>query len=154
VSILPSEEAVFLRRTTLDAADGRLHPRAGEKGCPAQKPDGLCGLHFTDMKPFGCIASPFTLHAKSDTLIVRNRYRLLKCYQDDRDGEAPPAYIAFRESLRLLFPSQWRSISVHLDAGGGDAVFPMPGEVYDRLRWLDAAKRPRESVEHVEGRLL
>ena len=82
--------------------DGLLQPRAGERVCPFKDENYLCGLHFTEDKPLGCIASPFTLTSR-DTLIVRNRYRLLKCYKDDRDGPAPPAYIAFRASLDILF---------------------------------------------------
>lgn len=76
--------------------EGRLVTPA--KRCPFQTDANLCGIHFTPDKPFGCIASPFTLNA-NNTLIVRNRYRLLRCY---KDGTAP-AYKAFAASLTLLF---------------------------------------------------
>lgn len=79
--------------------DGLLLPREGERQCPFQAVDSLCGLHGTPAKPFGCIASPFTLN-RTDTLIVRNRYRLLPCYKTEG---APPAYRAFEASLQLIF---------------------------------------------------
>lgn len=99
--------------------DGLLQPRPGERRCPFQHHDThLCTLHGTDSKPFGCIASPFTLTRNGATMIVRNRYRLLKCY---RDGARLPAYIAFRASLDLLLGAEQAATAVdHWDGGGGD----------------------------------
>lgn len=79
--------------------DGLLLPREGERQCPFQSDEYLCSLHGTAAKPFGCIASPFTLN-ENDTLIVRNRYRMLPCYKTEG---APPAYQAFAASLELIF---------------------------------------------------
>jgi hypothetical protein len=67
--------------------------------CPFKTQEGFCGIHGTDAKPFGCCASPFTLN-DNDTLIVRNRYRLLKCY--NCEGSLP-AYEAHRWSLEQIF---------------------------------------------------
>lgn len=116
---------------------GELLPRPGERRCPFKTPANLCGLHDTPHKPFGCIASPFTLN-RNDTLIVRNRYRLLKCY---RDGRRLPAYVAFRASLDLIFgEDESARICLHLDSGGGDMRAVMPARSYSMLRENDASK--------------
>ena len=57
------------------------------------KKENLCTIH--DNKPYGCLFSPFTL-SKKDTLIVRNRYRLLRCYNTK---DAVFIYIAHKNSL-------------------------------------------------------
>lgn len=111
-------------------AGGLVIPRGGR--CPFQAGDThLCALHGTAAKPWGCIASPFTLN-KRDTLIVRNRYRLLACF---KAGRKLPAYHAFSASMSLLFgPLIARSISAHLDAGGGDLIAQMRPSMYAMLK--------------------
>ena len=131
------EERVAADGATIEG--GRIIPRSGEKRCPYQGPENLCGVHGTTAKPFGCIASPFTLNANS-TLIVRNRYRMLKCF---KDGELP-AYVAFRASLDLIFgKAKAANLCAHLDAGGGDVTIPMPIASYRMLVENDAAKHDR-----------
>ena len=99
------------------------------KRCPFKSPAHLCGLHGTGSKPFGCIASPFTLTA-TDTLIVRNRYRSLRCY-----GAGIPAYVAFRSSLDLIFgPDEARRVCDLLDGGGGDVSATATERAYMILR--------------------
>ena len=116
---------------------GFLQPKPGGRGCPF-KVDGLCGLHFTPDKPFGCIASPFTLN-KNDTLIVRNRYKMLPCYRGPAAKE--PAYKAFASSLELLFGvDEAQIISLLLDKGSGDIETVIPLENYKRLKDNDEAK--------------
>ena len=118
--------------------DGLLKPIDGEKGCPF-KEDGLCSLHTTNDKPFGCIASPFTLN-KNGTLIVRNRYKMLPCYKAT-DGKAP-AYAAHFESLKTIFGiDEATRIADHLKAGGGDLVAQMPKHSHDILLENDAIKK-------------
>lgn len=79
---------------------GFLRPKPGEKGCPfKEEGSNLCVLHATGEKPSGCIASPFTFNANR-LLIVRNRYRLLKCYKAEG---AIAAYRAHFASLVLIF---------------------------------------------------
>jgi len=138
IALLPPERAVMEGRG-LTVLDGELQPRQGERRCPAQDPaSNLCGLHFTPDKPFGCIASPFVLTVR-DTLIVRNRYRLLKCY---RDGTLP-AYVAFRTSLELLFGSAATDgLTAHLDNGGDSLMMQMPDHSYDALRELSRWHAP------------
>jgi hypothetical protein len=117
--------------------NGMLQPEPGAKRCPFKTPGNLCGIHTSGSKPFGCIASPFTLN-DNDTLIVRNRYRLLKCYND---GRRIPAYIAFRASLDLIFGQKEAArICDHLAAGGGDIWATMPGSSYERLKTNDRLK--------------
>lgn len=136
VTIHPSEE-------------GRIEARGGlvrhgllvvEDGCGFQsKKTHLCKLHETPDKPFGCIASPFTLN-KNDTLIVRNRYRTLKCYEDGDDPK--PAFQAFRASLdRILGPVESARVCGHLLAGGDDTHADIPAETYRMLKDNDAIKK-------------
>ena len=114
-----------------------LQPREGEKKCPFKTKDNLCGIHFSAGEPFGCIVSPFTLN-KNNTLIVRNRYRLLKCYND---GRKIPAYKAFGESLILLFgEDQASKIVDHFDNGGGDYMAEMNINIYNSVIENDLAK--------------
>jgi Fe-S-cluster containining protein len=114
VHVLPNERDSIIDRGGEITADGLLRPVDNQ--CPFQTQNNLCGIH--EQKPFGCRVSPFTLN-KNNTLIVRNRYRLLKCY---RDGDLP-AYKAFRDSLTELFGEEKTSyIENHLDNGGGDLM--------------------------------
>jgi len=139
ITIHPSEQATIEARGGV-VVDGLLQPRPGEKRCPFKTDEHLCGLHFTPDKPFGCIASPFTLN-KNNTLIVRNRYRLLKCYDD---GKKIPAYQAFRASLDLIFGTDEAArICEHLDSGGGDLMATMRREQYQMLVDNDAIKHGR-----------
>lgn len=122
VTIHPSECGRIEARGGV-VVDSFLQPKSGCRGCPF-KSEGLCGLHFTPDKPFGCIASPFTLN-KNDTLIVRNRYKMLPCYRGA--GEKMPAYKAFFSSLSLLFGFvEAEQISEHFDNGGGNLTMQMP----------------------------
>jgi len=136
VTIHPSEQANIEALGGI-VKDGLLQPKVGCKKCPFKQRDSLCGIHFSGYKPFGCIASPFTLNS-SDTLIVRNRYRLLKCYND---GRRIPAYKAFRASLNLIFGNDEAGrICTHLDNGGGDIYAHMTDESYEKLKTNDEIK--------------
>lgn len=138
VALLPVEARAMVARG-LVVLDGLLQPRAGERSCPWQAPDGLCQLHETDAKPFGCIASPFVL-TKRGCLVVRNRYRLLRCY---RDGVLP-AYQAFATSLVLLFgPVGAAQLTARLDAGAtGQLDAQMLADAHAHLQQLHAVRRP------------
>jgi hypothetical protein len=110
--------------------------------CGFKTPEHLCSLHHTGMKPFGCIASPFTLNHR-DTLVISNRYRRLVCYKDG----GRPAYRAFATSLRLLFgPAEAERITEHLDAGGGDLEAGMLAEAYENLQFRAEMFRQRAGV--------
>lgn len=100
------------------------------KVCGFKMPEGFCGLHLSGQKPFGCIASPFVLN-KNDTLIVRNRYKLLRCYDV---GPRLPAYVAFRASLDLILGTKqaW-FICAALDEGAGDLPAVVEDGVYQIL---------------------
>ena len=76
--------------------NGFIQADKGCSLCPFKK-DGLCSIY--EEKPFGCKASPFTL-SKRNVLIIRNRYRMLRCY---KTPEAIPAYEAHRWSLEQIF---------------------------------------------------
>lgn len=149
VTIHPSEEAAIEASGGV-VVDGLLQPTEGERKCPFQHDEGLCGLHGSEAKPFGCIASPFTLN-KNGTLIVRNRYRTLSCFKDLReDGTQLPAYIAFRASLDLIFGQEKaQEISDHLEQGGGDLIMEMPQESYRKLVDNDAIKASVKGQESV-----
>jgi len=94
ISLLPEEETIQ-RNLGCNVDEGFL--LSGEKVCPHKSNTGLCGLHWLPAKPFGCIASPFTIN-KNDTLIVRHRYSMFKCH-----GKGRYAYKTFSASLNLLF---------------------------------------------------
>ncbi len=139
VTIHRSEQAA-IEAAGGTVTNGLLDARG--KRCPFQnRGTELCDLHFTDHKPFGCIASPFTL-SKAGTLIVRNRYRMLRCFKDDRDGPTKPAYVAFRASLdRILGEATAAWLCAHLDAGGGDVEVPMSVASHRMLIDNDATKK-------------
>jgi len=136
ITVHPSEVAAIAALGGV-VVDGLLQPKAGCRKCPFKTGDNLCGIHFTGSKPFGCIASPFTLNA-NDTMIVRNRYRLLKCYND---GRKIPAYKSFRASLDLIFgQAEAERICRHLDAGGGDITAKVSERNYAMLKENDEIK--------------
>ena len=119
---------------------GILQLRPGEKRCCFKSPEGFCGLHFTPDKPFGCIASPFALN-RCDTLIIRNRYKLLRCH---KDNAKIPAYVAFRASLVLLFgEAETSRLCKHLDDGGGDLSMVMDRAIYAKLKDEEHARSER-----------
>lgn len=136
ITIHPSEIG-RIERLGGKVVGGLLQPKPGERKCPFKTEDHLCGIHFAKGEPFGCIASPFTLNA-NDTLIVRNRYRLLPCY---RTPESRPAYQAFAESLILILGAdQARRVSAHLADGGGDITVRIDPTTYAMLKDNDAIK--------------
>lgn len=137
VTVHPSEQRSLEARGGR-VVDGLLLPKPGGRGCPF-KMNGLCLLHDSGAKPFGCIASPFTLN-RNDTLIVRNRYKMLPCYRGP-DRNKGPAYRVFASSLILLFgePEAAR-MTTHFDAGGGDFAGLMPAAKYEMLIDNDATK--------------
>ncbi|KKN60697.1 hypothetical protein LCGC14_0528960 [marine sediment metagenome] len=139
VTIHPSERLQVIAH---GAKVKKGHLVSVNKQCPFQEENHLCGLHNTPDKPFGCIASPFTLN-KNGTLIIRNRYKLLVCYND---GPKLPAYVAFRASLDLMFGKKEAARIVrHLNSGGGDIIAYMPTDAYMKLMENDAAKRDRHA---------
>lgn len=127
IAIRDFERATIEKRGGL-VNDGYL--QSVDKRCPFKSSENLCSLHATNDKPFGCIASPFVLN-NNGTLVIRNRYRLLKCYKDKGDV---PAYKNFRPSLDLILgPYNAQVLNDHLDAGGGDIVFEIDEKIYQRL---------------------
>jgi hypothetical protein len=137
ITIHPSEVG-RVTRAGGTVREGLLVPREGERQCPFQDGDYLCGLHNTPAKPFGCIASPFTLN-EHDTLIVRNRYRMLPCYNTELSR---PAYEAFYASLILIFGGETAfQITLHLSQGGGDQAVLMPERSYRMLKENDGIKK-------------
>lgn len=111
--------------------DDLLQPKQGTRGCPFKGADHLCTLHNTPNKPFGCIVSPFMLNTKG-TLTVRNRYKMLPCY--DRE-KGKPAYKVFESSLRLLFSDEAIvRLLRHLNRGGGDIFLDVTVDVYKKLK--------------------
>ena len=148
ITVHPSEAAPLIERGAV-IKDGLLQPKPGEKRCPFKTGADLCGLHFTPDKPFGCIASPFTLSPSGATLIVRNRYKMLKCYDD---GAKQPAYVAFRASLDLIFgEAEAERICAHFANGGGDVAGEMTRETYLKLRDNDQIKKGEFAEEEPDA---
>jgi len=114
------------------------HLVAYNKRCPFKSSINLCTLHNTNYKPFGCITSPFTLN-KSGTLIVRNRYKLLRCY---KQKPLLQAYIAFSQSLQLILGKKSaRALTVHLKKNKGDYYTTIDRKIHTMLTDNDFAKR-------------
>lgn len=137
ISLLPEEE-VWQSDNGFKVAKCLLLPDSRTHKCPHKTVVGLCSLHGTPNKPFGCIASPFTIN-KNDTLIIRYRYISLRCHNADR-GE--PAYKTFKPSLVMLFGEQeYHRIIKIIQYKGNDAVSWMPVENYRKLKYLDNIKK-------------
>ena len=134
ISLMP-DEAQQQREASHEVSGGLLQPDATTKQCPHKQLDGLCAVHGTPLKPFGCIASPFTLN-DNGTLICRHRYIFMPCH-----GSGEPAYKTFRASLDLIFGgAEAARICERLDAGDEDVRATMPGDSYAALRYLDGLK--------------
>lgn len=142
-------EAAAVAASGVEIVDGRIVPTP-QRRCPNQTAEDLCRVHGTDAKPFGCYASPFTLSSSGRVLVVRNRYRMLRCYKDPlssawgdaQDADAPEAYRAFEGSLTAVLGPEWAAyVTGWLDAGGGDVDVPLDPDVRSMLRDNDEAKR-------------
>jgi hypothetical protein len=146
-------EAEAVRAGGVPVVEGRIPPDAQGR-CPHQSSvTNLCAAHGTTGKPFGCYASPFTLARGGRTLVIRNRYRMLRCYRDPlsaawgdaQDTEAPMAYHAFAGALvTVLGPETAAYVTGWLDAGGGDVTVPLDPAVRSMLLDNDEAKRPTD----------
>jgi hypothetical protein len=113
---------------------GTVRELTGDR-CPHQDPVGLCALHGSPDKPLGCVASPFVLNEK-DLLVVRNRYRLLRCYDTP---DAVPAYVAFRAGLERIFGAAEAAIlAAAAEAGADEIASSIAPDVYSDLRLLRA----------------
>ena len=98
--VVTATEAIRLRElgAEVDSETGRVAPVC--RRCPFQSAEThLCQLHNTKDKPKGCIVSPFTIN-KKNTLIVRNRYRLLPCFKAEG---SKPVYESHSQSLIEMF---------------------------------------------------
>lgn len=135
VTIHKTEEA-RIKSLGADVKDGMIVPDNGL--CPFKTPEGLCSIHG-DQKPFGCKASPFTLNANG-TLIIRNRYRCMKCYDTD---DAVPAYEAHKWSLEQIFGVAETAYIISTIKGGEEKQVKakMSRAHYDILIDNDAAKK-------------
>jgi len=137
VTGLTEAQRIEKRGGTVDRQTWRIQPV--NKRCPFQDPEThLCTIHDDD-EPFGCIASPFTITNRG-TLIVRNRYRLLRCY---RAPGAIEVYRAHRRSLNVILGNdQAAELTAYLDAGGSDDY---PLDIDDRIAgWLlDKSERSK-----------
>ncbi len=129
--------------------DGFIKPKPGHKGCPFKTEGHLCSLHGTPLKPFGCIVSPYALN-KNNTLIIRNRYKLLPCY-DPINGAM--SYSVFRTSLLTVFGTQQtNSLTKHLDAGGGDLILGVDDATYDKLSDRETSLQNQELPNNTKKR--
>jgi len=132
VSILDDDNIhMILDDNNVTVIDGYMQPRSGERLCPFKSDEHLCLLHDTIYKPFGCIVSPFFLNRNS-TLVVRNRYKLLPCY-DKTGGER--AYRVFSSSLKAIFTEDvYKHVVDRLDLSNTSFMAPIRRVIYDRLR--------------------
>lgn len=144
VTVHPSERTA-IEALGAEVKDGFILPDA--RGlCPFKDDAGTCRIHG-DAKPFGCKASPFTLN-KTDTLIVRNRYRMLRCYKCDG---AAPAYLAHSWSLVAVLGKHEANRVAALAATGAHRIPATIGaREYAMLRDNDDAKHGVAHAEKLE----
>lgn len=142
ISLLP-EEAKRQVEMGFVVKDNKLCPDKKTGKCPHLNECGLCDIHFTPDKPFGCIASPFTLN-KADTLVIRQRYSRMKCH-----GEGEYAYKTFRASLDLILgKEEAQRICDYYDQGNtGDVQTEISLETYKKLVYLDGLKHQQGKEE-------
>jgi len=134
ISILPEEEKGQIE-AGYEIKEGLLQPDKKTGKCPHKLKNGLCGVHETELKPFGCIASPFTLN-NSNTLIIRNRYSMMKCH-----GEGEPAFKTFRASLdKILGNEESERVCQLLESGSRDIIAEIPIKNYENIKYLDGLK--------------
>lgn len=139
VSLLPEEE-IIQQDNGFKVIDGLLQADPDTKLCPHQLPNGLCNVHGTELKPFGCIASPFTIN-ENGTLIIRRRYSMFKCH-----GQGEPAYKTFRSSLDLIFGiKEAQIICDKLDQNTGDFYAKISEDNYLKLKYLDSLKKKKDT---------
>lgn len=145
VTVHSSEER-RIKKLGVNVIDGMLQPTQGKKVCPFKGGDHLCILHDTGEKPFGCVVSPFMLN-RSDTLVIRNRYKLLPCY-DTESGDY--AYRVFYSSLQMIFGAVIASdikCKFDLQTVNEDLHYTIPIKTYqmmsDREKLIRASKTNR-----------
>jgi hypothetical protein len=136
ISLLPNEAEAQQKKGYSVSEGGLLQADSKTKKCPHIDNIGFCALHNTLDKPFGCIASPFTLN-QANTLIIRNRYSLMKCHSEKGDY----AYRVFRASLNLIFGNEEAErICTYYDKNDGDIDAFISKETYRKLKYLDNLK--------------
>ena len=134
ISLLPNE---VIRQEQLGFAveGGKLQASTVTGKCPHLHLNGLCRLHFTSDKPFGCIASPFTFNS-AGTLILRNRYNMMKCH-----GSGDYAYRVFRASLDIIFGyDEAQRICDYYDSNDGDLEAFISRANFEKIKYLDSLK--------------
>lgn len=142
VSLLPEEE-ITQKENGFEVIDGFLQMDPNTKLCPHQLKTGLCNVHGTELKPFGCIASPFTIN-KNNTLIIRHRYSQFKCH-----GIGDPAYVVFRASLDLIFGiEESEKICDRLCRNYGDFYVKISEDKYLKLKYLDNLKNKKNNIDY------
>lgn len=136
ISILPEEEPILkgLQVAIIIKNGGFLYPQKGNK-CPFQQKDSLCFLHNLNLKPFGCIISPFTIN-KNNTLIIRHRYSKLKCH-----GEGQRSYIVFKPSLIKLFGNSGYQYILEKMKENKDFYIDINDDILNKVKYLDNIKQ-------------
>jgi len=140
ISLLPDEEEYF-KFKGYKVEKSKLYPDQKTGLCPFKNENGLCELHNSEHKPFGCIVSPF--YIKKNTLQIRNRYTLMKCHIKGRGSKKGEyAYKVFRPSLDLIFgKEEAERVCKLLDAGLENIKeAKISIEVYDKLNYLESLK--------------
>lgn len=133
VSLLPEEEKTQ-KEMGYDIEGGKLKPF--NNFCPHKNLNGLCRLHNTPQKPFGCILSPFTIN-KNNTLVIRYRYSRLKCF-----NKGIEAYKVFRNSLVQLFgENQTTEIIEKIEKDDNNIYAEIKEDTLQKVFYLDGLKK-------------
>ena len=141
VSVLPKEETPF-KDSDISFVNGKI---SAVGKCPFQNQNGLCDLHFTEHKFFGCIISPFKIN-NNDTLILRHRYISLPCslafHKDLKDTDY--VYKVFSASLIKLFGEDgYAEICEKMNDGNvtEDFYMKLNLDLYNNLKFLERVKQ-------------
>ncbi len=137
ISLLDNEMPLFEKH---GAETENNVAKGGNNGkCVFKDNDSLCRLHSMHNKPFGCIASPFTLN-RNDTLIIRHRYIHLPCFNG-----VYCAYDVFKKSLILLFGAVVTDeIIKDCKKGVLNKKYEMWHDAYHNLKFLDEIKKKKD----------
>lgn len=139
IPVFPEEEE-NLRKHGAHIENGFMSPTGGGDRCQFQGDNGLCALHADNAKPLTCYLSPFVFN-DSGTLVVKNRNRLLKCYQDETVAKTP-AYVAYKDSLVKIFGEDTACLICEaLDDGSGDFTVPIDTDHYKKIQQLRKAHK-------------
>jgi Fe-S-cluster containining protein len=133
IALLPDEEE-WHRNNGMIVENGLLQSGVKKNRCPYQTDEGLCSIHDSPHKPFGCIISPFRIIGT--TLVIGNRYSLMRCH-----GHGLPSYITFRASLDKIFGAEESQRIVDNMPATDDFTTTISKDIFNKLKQLQSTRQ-------------